>query len=95
MRHHDFSGDLIDQALLTAVMANMPSAGSFDPSGTSAIGSLSRLRAGCRNAKEQLSSSTVTTLTDELPGMHGEIRLTRNELDDAIRDIAEQLRGCR
>ncbi len=93
VRHHDFSGDLIDQALLTAVMADMPSTGSFDPSGTSAIGSLSRLRTGCRSAKEQLSSSTVTTLTDELPGLRGDIRLTRNELDDAIRGLAEQLRG--
>ncbi|MGA7054243.1 MAG: Hsp70 family protein, partial [Mycobacterium sp.] len=80
LRHHDFSGDLIDQALLMAVMANCPSAGLSDPSGTSAIGSLSRLRASCRSAKEQLSSSTATTLTD------GDIRLTRNELDDAIRD---------
>jgi hypothetical protein len=86
VRHHDFSGDLIDQALLAAVMANMPSTGSFDPSGTSAIGSLGRLRSGCRSAKEQLSSSTVTTLTDELAGVRGDIRLTRNELDDAIRD---------
>jgi hypothetical protein len=86
VRHHDFSGDLIDQALLTAVMAGMPSTGSFDPSGTSAIGWLSRLRSGCRSAKEQLSSSTVTTLTDELPGVHGDVRITRNELDDAIRD---------
>ncbi|SPM36163.1 proline rich protein [Mycobacterium rhizamassiliense] len=86
VRHQDFSGDLIDQALLTAVMANVPSTGGFDPSGTSAIGSLSRLRAGCRVAKEQLSSSTVTTLPEELPGVDGDIRLTRNELDDAIRD---------
>ena len=86
VRHHDFSGDLIDQALLAAVMANLPATGSFDPSGTSAIGSLSRLRAGCRSAKEQLSSSTVTTLSDELPGVRGDIRLTRDELDDAIRD---------
>jgi hypothetical protein len=86
VRHHDFSGDLIDQALLTTVMANVPSTGGFDPSGTSAIGSLRRLRAGCRVAKEQLSSSTVTTLTEELPGVDGDIRLTRNELDDAIRD---------
>jgi molecular chaperone DnaK (HSP70) len=78
VRHHDFCGDLIDQALLTAVMANLP--------GTGSIGSLSRLRAGCRNAKEQLSSSTVTTLTDELPGLRGDIRVTRNELDDAICD---------
>lgn len=85
LRYHDFSGDMIDQALLTAVMANMPNMGSFDPSGTSAIGSLSRLRTACRSAKEQLSSSTTATLTDELPGMQGDIRLTRNELDDAIR----------
>jgi Hsp70 protein len=86
VRHHDFSGDLIDRALLADVMANMPSTGSVDPSGTAAIGSLSRLRTGCRTAKEQLSSSTVTTLTDELPGVRGDVRLTRNELDDAIRE---------
>ena len=84
-RHHDFSGDLIDQALLASVMADMPST-SFDPSDTSAIGSLRRLRTECRSAKEQLSLSTVTTLTDELPGASGDIRITRNELDDAIRD---------
>jgi molecular chaperone DnaK (HSP70) len=86
VRHHDFSGDLIDQALLTVVMANLPDMHSFDTSGTSAIGSLSRLRSGCRSAKERLSSSTVATLTDELPGVCGDIRLTRNELDDAICD---------
>jgi molecular chaperone DnaK (HSP70) len=86
VRHHDFSGDLINQALLTAVMADMPSTGSFDPSGTLAIGSLTRLRALCCNAKEQLSSSTVTTITDELPGLRGDIRITRNELDEVIRD---------
>src|SRR4051794_24782298 len=52
VRHHDFSGDLVDQALLTAVMADMPSTGGFDPAGASTIGSLSRLRHGCRHAKE-------------------------------------------
>jgi len=80
VRHPEFSGDLIDQALMTAVLANMPSGDTLDPSGTTAIDALSRLRAGCRSAKEQLSSSTVTTLSD------GDIRLTRNELDDAIRE---------
>ncbi len=58
VRHPDFSGDLIDQSLLTYVMSEMPATGSFDPSGTSAIGSLNRLRAECRQAKEQLSLST-------------------------------------
>jgi Hsp70 protein len=79
VRHPDFSGDLIDQAMLTAVMANLSSTGEFDPAGTSAIGSLNRLRAACRSAKEQLSSSTVTTLGDD-------IRFTRNELDEVIRE---------
>jgi molecular chaperone DnaK (HSP70) len=61
----------------------LPATSPFDPS--SAIGSLSLLRATCRSAKEQLSSSTVTTLTDELPGVRDDNRFTRNELDDAIR----------
>lgn len=82
VRLHDFSGDLIDQALLSAVISNMPSTASFDPAGTVAIGSLSRLRTGCRSAKEFLSSCTVTTLAD---GLTGEVRVTRTELDEAIR----------
>ncbi|MBW0016636.1 MAG: Hsp70 family protein [Mycobacterium sp.] len=85
VRHHDFSGGLIDQALLTYVMGELPNTGAFDPAGTSAIGSLARLRAECRAAKEQLSSSTVTTLS-ELPQAHGGIRITRTELDDVMHD---------
>ncbi|OBG41493.1 Hsp70 family protein [Mycobacterium sp. E3198] len=76
VRHHDFSGDMIDQALLSAAMANLPSTGAFVP-GSGAVGSVSRLRAGCRGAKERLSTNTVATLSD--------VRLTRDELDDAIR----------
>ncbi len=91
VRHHEFSGDLVDQSLLNYVMSELPATGSFGPSGTSAIGSLSRLRIDCRNAKEQLSLSTVTTLAEELPGMRGEIRLTRNELEDTIRDSLDSV----
>lgn len=86
VRHRDFSGDLIDRALLTAVLDNVPTSDPFGPAGTSAIGSLTRLRAACRTAKEQLSSTTVATLPDELPGLGGETRLTRSDLHDAIRD---------
>ena len=85
VRHRDFSGDLIDQALLSAVIANMPSTASLHSAGTVAIGSLSRLRTGCRIAKEQLSTSKVATLTDGLAGTRGEIRVSRQELDEAIR----------
>lgn len=84
VRHRDLSGDLIDQALLGVVVTNMPTTGAF-PTGTAAIGSLSRLRSGCRIAKEQLSSSTTTTLTNGLTGARGELRVARHELDDAIR----------
>ncbi len=86
VRHPDFSGDLLDQALLAAVMANLPSTGSFGHSGTSAIGSLARLRAECRTAKERLSSGTVATLLDEVEGSNGDIRVTRADLHDAIGD---------
>ncbi|OBF71360.1 molecular chaperone [Mycobacterium sp. 852002-51613_SCH5001154] len=82
VRLHDFSGDLIDQALLSAVISNMPSTAAFDPAGTVAIGSLSRLRTACRSAKEELSATTAATLSD---GLTGEVRVTRDELDEAIR----------
>lgn len=82
VRLHDFSGDLIDQAVLSAVISGMPSTAAFDPSGTVAIGSLSRLRTACRGAKEELSSSTTATLRD---GLTGEVQVTRAELDEAIR----------
>jgi hypothetical protein len=84
-RHVELSGDLIDQALLTHVIGGLGSAGSVDLTGTSAIGSLSRLRAQCRMAKERLSTAAVTALAADLPGHSGEIRLTRSELDDAVR----------
>jgi actin-like ATPase involved in cell morphogenesis len=84
VRYREFSGDLIDQALLTHVVADLSSAGSFDTSATSAIGSLTRLRGACRHAKEELSSTIATTLTADVPGYRGDIHLTRDELDEAI-----------
>jgi hypothetical protein len=85
VRHTDLSGDLIDQALLTHVMNDLSAAGTIDVSGTSAIGSLTRLRGQCRGAKERLSTAAVTSLVAELPGQRTDVRLTRNELDEAIR----------
>jgi hypothetical protein len=85
VRHAGFCGDRIDQALLTHVVADLSSAGSFDTSATSAIGSLTRLRGACRYAKERLSSTIATEVAADVPGYRGDIRLTRDELDDAIR----------
>ncbi|MDX1891103.1 Hsp70 family protein [Mycolicibacterium sp. 050158] len=86
VRYPDFSGDLVDQALLTRVVADLTASGAVDLSSTSAIGNLSRLRGQCRGAKERLSTSAVTSLTVDLPGRRTEVRLTRTELDDAVRE---------
>jgi hypothetical protein len=93
VRHTDLSGDLVDQALLTHVINDLSAAGSIDLSGTSAIGSLTRLRAQCRAAKERLSTASVSSLVVDVPGHRGEVRLTRNELDDAIRQPIADFAG--
>lgn len=85
VRHADFSGELIDRALLAHVLADLSTGGSADVAATAAIGSLHRLRAECRGAKERLSRGAVTTLFAEAPGHRGDVRLTRSELDDEIR----------
>ena len=85
VRHADLSGELIDRALLAHVIADLSIAGTADMTGTAAIGSLHRLRAQCRGAKERLSRGAVTTLFADVPGYRGDVRLTRSELDDEIR----------
>jgi hypothetical protein len=85
VRHVDFSGDLVDQAILSQVIGDLAGAGSVDLASTSAIGSLGRLRVECRGAKERLAAGAVTALPVELPGYRGDVRLTRDELDDAVR----------
>jgi len=85
VRHTDFSGELVDRALMAHVIADLSFTGTADVAGTAAIGSLRRLRAECRGAKERLSRRAVTTLSADFPGCRGDIRLTRSELDDEIR----------
>ncbi|CAJ1501620.1 Hsp70 family protein [[Mycobacterium] burgundiense] len=85
VRHPDFSGDMVDQALLTHVIDGLAGAGSVDLTSTSAIGSLWRLRTQCRIAKERLSAAAVTALPVELPEFRGDVRLTRIELDALLR----------
>lgn len=85
VRHTDLSGDLVDQALLSHVLDDLSAAGAIDLSGTSAIGSLSRLRAQCRGAKERLSTAAFTSLVADLPGRRSDVRLTRTELEQRLR----------
>ncbi|WP_441962970.1 Hsp70 family protein [Mycolicibacterium houstonense] len=84
MRYPEFSGDQIDQALLNHVLSGVASANDADPAGTAAVGSLTRLRAECRQAKERLSSDTAAAIPTELPGYAGDVRVTRPELDQLM-----------
>ncbi|WP_101950618.1 Hsp70 family protein [Mycobacterium sp. 3519A] len=82
VRFCDFSGDLIDQALLAHVVGGLAD---IDPSGTAMVGSLVRLRDECRRAKERLSAETATAVVADLPGQRADIRVTRTELEDLMR----------
>lgn len=75
----DFSGDLIDRALLALVLGAVGA--TPGATGTTSIAALTRLRAECRDAKERLSTRTVTAV----PGPRGDIRITRSELDGIVR----------
>lgn len=84
VRYPDFSGDQIDQALLNHVLSGIASADNADPAGTAAVGSLTRLRAECRQAKERLSADTATAIPTELPGFNSDVRVTRPELEQLM-----------
>ena len=84
VRVPDFSGDHIDQAILTKVVAGIFEATDADPSGTAMVGSLARLRDECRHAKERLSDETATAIVVDLPGLETTVRMTRMELDELI-----------
>ena len=84
VRFPDFSGDHIDQALLTHVVAGLLDTSHADPSSTAMVGSLVRLRDECRGAKERLSAETATAVVADLPGHRADIHVTRTELEDLM-----------
>lgn len=88
-RFDDLSGDLLDQTVLTSVLADVSGAAGLDPSSTSAVGTLTALRDRCRLAKERLSHDTATALTSPMPTVGTEIRLTRSEFESSLRGPLE------
>ncbi|WP_319455732.1 MULTISPECIES: Hsp70 family protein [unclassified Mycobacterium] len=84
VRVTDFSGDLVDQAILYKVVAELSDASQTDSSGTAMVGSLARLRQACRLAKHRLSAETATAITVDLPGTQTSVRLTRGELETLV-----------
>ncbi|WP_155772101.1 Hsp70 family protein, partial [Mycobacterium asiaticum] len=82
VRYSEFSGDDIDQLILNHLLAVSPGADSTDVSGTAtSMGSVTRMLAGCRAAKEQLSSATVATVA---VGTGAGLQLTRTALEQLI-----------
>jgi hypothetical protein len=86
VRLGDFSGDLIDGAILRKVVAELGDAAQTDPSGTAMVGSLTRLREACKLAKHRLSADTAAAIAVDLPGQRTSIRLTRTELEQLLDD---------
>lgn len=84
VRHVELSGALIDQALLRRVLADLPDTAT-SAAGTSALGSLTRLRDQCRVAKERLSDVVATAIDVDLPNHRAEVRLTRDEVEAQLR----------
>ena len=82
-RFAEFSGDGVDALLLNHVIA-ASATDADDPAGTAAVGSLARLRAECRLAKERLSTETSTSVSTQVPGLPTDVRVTRAELENLI-----------
>jgi Hsp70 protein len=81
LRYTEFSGNQVDQALLTHVLADIDQASG---AATAGVGALTVLSDRSRQAKERLSAQPTTVLTAELPGYHSDIRVTRAELENLI-----------
>lgn len=97
VRHLDFSGDLVDRAVLAFVLGGLSCNSWPGLSGTLAFGPLIRLRAECRAVKERLSSDTVTVVSARETRVAGGIRFTRAEFDEVIApmlvDLVDVARG--
>lgn len=81
VRYGEFSGDLVDEAVLNHVLSRLPDTGD---SATAATSSLARLREECRAAKEQLATASSATVSagGRTPGEP--VELTRAGLQNLI-----------
>ena len=83
VRYTDFSGDRVDQLILSTLQARAAGAAT-DHISTRPMGSLSRRLDQCRRAKEQLSTATVTVIPAEMPNFGRDLRLSRAEFEQMI-----------
>lgn len=90
IRYPGFSGDQIDQAILTRLQTSF-GGDNADAVRTGPVGPLSHRLDQCRHAKEQLSAATVTVVPAEMPGHGHDARLSRTELENLISENLERL----
>ncbi len=86
-----------DAAVFAHVSASLGDALSqLDPEDPSALLAVTRLRQDCVAAKEALSSDTDASIAVVLPGLHTEVRITRQEFENLIRPaISDSLEAMR
>src|SRR3984957_18205758 len=86
LRFSEFSGDLVDQALMVHALDSAGHTSGADPASTAVVGQFTSLREECRLAKERLSTEKVTDLLIDLPGKRTSLELSRAELDSLIEE---------
>ena len=84
LRYDDFSGDLVDQALMLHALDNAGQGDGVDPASTAVVAQFAGLRQECQLAKERLSSEKTTELALDLPGQRTRLEVSRAELDGLI-----------
>ncbi|WP_428342687.1 Hsp70 family protein [Mycobacterium sp.] len=91
LRYEDFSGDLVDQALMVHALDNAGHHNGPDPASTAVVGQFAGLREECRLAKERLSTQDTTRLALDLPGQRTRLQISRAEFDGLIEERLDGL----
>jgi len=86
-----------DAAVFAHISASLGDAlAQLDPADPSALLAVTRLRQDCVAAKEALSSDTDASIAVVLPGLHTEVRITRQEFENLIRPaVSDSLEAMR
>jgi hypothetical protein len=84
LRYPDFSGDLIDQALMVHALDSAGRGSNTDPASTAVVGQFAGLRDECRLVKERLTSDQVAEVAIDLPGRRARLDVSRADLESMI-----------
>jgi hypothetical protein len=91
LRYSEFSGDALDRLILDHLRSGSADATTADLAATLRQGSLTRLLAECRHAKEQLSAATVAVISGGQLSRTDFERLISGPLDLIVGNIEELL----